>query len=83
MKIKTRIFNFLNLEDKAVDSLGGDKPGHTLSGTFGRAWAKHKAWAVYLVVPVVNFFAYVLAHQKDHCQTVAAKEAAEDNGNQT
>jgi hypothetical protein len=80
MDFLKRFENFLLLEDKAADALGGDKPGHTLSGTFGRAYAKHKIWAVYLVVPVVNFFAYLIAGQKDHCQTVAANEAAEDGG---
>lgn len=76
MNLLKRLANFALLEDKAVDALGGDKPGNTLSGTFGRAYNEHKAWAVYLVVPVVNFFAYLIVHQNDHCQTVAAEEAA-------
>lgn len=74
MNLSTRVYNFFNDLDKGLNTLGGGKPNQTISGTLGRGLVAHKWWA-YALVPVVNFFAYLIAHQADHCQNAAIEEA--------
>jgi hypothetical protein len=74
LAVKTRLFNFLNNEDRSIASLGGAPPQETISSEIGRHESN----------PIDEEAADVLdAIQKDHVENAvlhADKLDAADNG---
>lgn len=64
-KLERYIFNTLIVLDCAVDTVFfGSSPYETLSS---RCWRHREHWAAAKAVKLIDWLAYLVAKQKDHC----------------
>jgi hypothetical protein len=78
MPLRLRVYYFLYDLDVAVNQLGGGRDGETISGTIGRAVQRGERWAPF-VARVVDWCAYRLVRQTDHCKVAAGHEELRRN----